>query len=45
MTNVSVGEQQVTELSSQLVIARAHTAEAKARLDRINAVLKADCAH
>jgi polysaccharide biosynthesis transport protein len=37
-----LGEQQVTELSSQLVIARAHTAEAKARLDRIDAVLKAD---
>ncbi len=37
-----VGEQQVTELSSQLVIARAQTAEAKARLDRISAVLKAD---
>ena len=37
-----VGEQEVTELSSQLVIARANTAEAKAKLDRINAVLKAD---
>ena len=37
-----VGEQQVAELNSQLVIARAHTAEARARLDRINSVLKAD---
>ena len=37
-----VGEQQVAELSSQLVIARAHTAETKARLDRINAVLKTE---
>ncbi len=37
-----VGEQQVAELSSQLVIARAHSAEAKARLDRIVLVLKAD---
>jgi succinoglycan biosynthesis transport protein ExoP len=35
-----LGEQQVTELSSQLVIARASTAETKARLDRIDAVLK-----
>jgi succinoglycan biosynthesis transport protein ExoP len=37
-----LGQQQVAELSSQLVIARASTAEAKARLDRINSVLKAD---
>ena len=37
-----VGEQQVAELSSQLVIARASSAEAKARLDRINSVLRAD---
>ena len=37
-----LGEQQVAELSSQLVIARANTAETKARLDRINSVLKAD---
>jgi polysaccharide biosynthesis transport protein len=37
-----VGEQQVAELNSQLVIARANTAEAKARLDRIAAVLNAD---
>ncbi len=37
-----VGEQQVAELNSQLVIARAATAEARARLDRINSVLKSD---
>ena len=37
-----LGQQQVAELSSQLVIARASTAEARARLDRINSVLKAD---
>ena len=37
-----VSEQQVAELSSQLVIARANTAETKARLDRINSVLKVD---
>ena len=37
-----LSQQQVTELSSQLVIARASTAETKARLDRINAVLASD---
>src|ERR1019366_7941499 len=37
-----LSQQQVAELSSQLVIARAHTAEARARLDRIDLVLKAD---
>ena len=37
-----IGQQQVTELNSQLVIARANTAETQARLDRINSVLKAD---
>jgi succinoglycan biosynthesis transport protein ExoP len=37
-----IGEQQVAELNSQLVIARAQSAEARARLDRIDAVLKAD---
>jgi len=37
-----LGQQQVAELSSQLVIARANTAEARARLDRIATVLKAD---
>jgi succinoglycan biosynthesis transport protein ExoP len=35
-----LGEQQVAELSSQLIIARANTAEAKARLDRIDILLK-----
>ena len=37
-----LNQQQVGELNSQLVIARAQTVEAKARLDRINSVLKAD---
>ena len=37
-----LSQQQVAELSSQLVIARAQTAEARARLDRIDLVLKAD---
>lgn len=37
-----MGEQQVAELSSQVVIARAQTAEARARLDRIQTVLRAD---
>lgn len=37
-----LGEQQVAELSSQLVIARAKSAEARARLDRIDSVLKTD---
>jgi succinoglycan biosynthesis transport protein ExoP len=37
-----VSEQQVAELSSQLVIARASTADSKARLDRISSVLRAD---
>jgi succinoglycan biosynthesis transport protein ExoP len=37
-----LGQQQVIELSSQLVIARAHTAETRARLDRINSVLNSD---
>src|SRR5689334_17730503 len=36
-----LGEQQVYELTTQLTIARAHTAEAKARLDRINSVVQA----
>ena len=34
-----ISEQQVAELSSQLVIARAQSAEARARLDRIETVL------
>jgi succinoglycan biosynthesis transport protein ExoP len=37
-----LGEQQVAELNSQLTIARANAAEVKARLDRINSVLKSD---
>ena len=37
-----LGEQQVAELNSQLVIARANTAEARARLDRIQSVLRSD---
>jgi polysaccharide biosynthesis transport protein len=37
-----IGEQQVAELNSQLVIARTQSGEARARLDRIDTVLKAD---
>ncbi len=37
-----MGEQQVAELNSQLVIARAQTAESRARLDRIEQVLRAN---
>ena len=37
-----LNQQQVTELSSQLTIARAQTAETLARLDRINSVLATD---
>ena len=37
-----LNQQEVAELSSQLVLARAHSAEAKARLDRISAVLTSD---
>jgi succinoglycan biosynthesis transport protein ExoP len=37
-----MGEQQVAELTSQLIIARSQMAEAKARLDRIETVLSAD---
>ncbi|MCI0736557.1 MAG: polysaccharide biosynthesis tyrosine autokinase [Beijerinckiaceae bacterium] len=37
-----IGEQQLTEVNSQLILARAETAEAKARLDRINAVVTQD---
>jgi len=37
-----VAEQQVAELNSQLVIARAQVSESRARLDRIQAVLRAD---
>ena len=35
-------EQQVADLNNQLVTARAHTAEAQARLDRIEAIIRAD---
>jgi succinoglycan biosynthesis transport protein ExoP len=35
-----LNQQQVTELSNQVTIARTQTAEAQARLDRINSVLK-----
>src|SRR5208282_2098697 len=37
-----IDEQQVGELNSQLVIARAQVSEAHARLDRIQAVLRAE---
>jgi polysaccharide biosynthesis transport protein len=37
-----VDQQQVSELNSQLVIARTQLAESQARLDRIQAVLRAD---
>jgi succinoglycan biosynthesis transport protein ExoP len=36
-----LGEQQLAELSSQLIISRANTAETKAKLDQIDSVLKA----
>lgn len=35
-----LGEQQVAELTSQMVIARAHSAETRARLDQIESVLR-----
>ena len=37
-----LNQQQIAEVSSQLTIARANTAEARARLDRINSILKPD---
>lgn len=37
-----INEQQLSEVSSQLILASAATAEAKARLDRINAVMTQD---
>lgn len=37
-----IGEQQLAELNTQLVNARAATSEAKARLERVNEVLKQD---
>jgi polysaccharide biosynthesis transport protein len=41
-TGKSTSGQRVSELNSQLIIARAQTAEARARLDRIQAVLSSD---
>jgi len=37
-----MGEQQLAEVNSQLILARAATAEAKARLERINDIMKQD---
>jgi polysaccharide biosynthesis transport protein len=37
-----MNEQQVSDLNAQLVLARSHTQEAKARLDRIQAVIRAE---
>jgi polysaccharide biosynthesis transport protein len=37
-----MSEQQLAEVNSQMILARASTAEAKARLDRINAIMKED---
>lgn len=37
-----MNDQQLSELNSQLILARAATAEAKARLDRMQAVMKQD---
>ncbi len=37
-----LNQQQVAELSSQLTLARANVADARARLDRINSVIKID---
>jgi succinoglycan biosynthesis transport protein ExoP len=37
-----ITEQQLAEVNSQLILARAATAEARARLDRINDILKED---
>ena len=39
---MTTNEQRVAELNSQLIIVRAQTAEARARLDRIQAVLSSD---
>lgn len=38
----SISEQQVAELNSQLLAARTQTAEARARLDRIEQIMKSD---
>jgi polysaccharide biosynthesis transport protein len=37
-----MNEQRVAELNTQLVLARAHTSEAQARLNRIEAIVRAD---
>jgi polysaccharide biosynthesis transport protein len=37
-----MNEQQVSDLNTQLVLARSHTQEARARLDRIQAVIRAE---
>jgi succinoglycan biosynthesis transport protein ExoP len=37
-----MSEQQLAEVNSQMILARASTAEAKARLDRINDIMKQD---
>ncbi len=39
-----INDQQLVEVNSQLILARAATAEAKARLDRINTVMSQDIA-
>jgi succinoglycan biosynthesis transport protein ExoP len=38
----SMGEQQLSEVNTQLILARSQTAEAKARLDRINEIVRAE---
>jgi succinoglycan biosynthesis transport protein ExoP len=38
----SINEQQLSELNTQLILARTQTAEAKARLDRINEIVKTE---
>jgi succinoglycan biosynthesis transport protein ExoP len=40
-----IGDQDLAEVNSQLILARAATAEAKARLDRINTVMQQDVTH
>jgi polysaccharide biosynthesis transport protein len=37
-----MSEQRIADLNTQLVLARAHTSEAQARLDRIQAIIRAD---
>jgi len=37
-----MGEQQLSEINTQLILARGQTAEAKARLDRINEIVSAE---